>query len=31
LPRYSPIICLLSPFLVIRNLATAGGELSRNP
>ena len=31
LPRYSPIICLDRPFLVIRNLATACAELSRNP
>lgn len=31
LPRYSPIICLLRPFLVMRNLATPRGEFSRNP
>ena len=31
LPRYSPIICLDRPFLVMRNLATACAELSRNP
>jgi len=29
LPRYSPIICLLSPLREMRNLATAFGRLSR--
>lgn len=31
LPKYSPIICLLKPFLDIRNLATLCGEFSKNP
>ena len=30
-PKYSPIICLLSPFLVIRKRATPRGEFSRKP
>ena len=31
LPRYSPIICLLTPFRDMKNLATARGAFSRKP
>ena len=31
LPRYSPIICLLTPLRDMKNLATARGVFSKNP